>query len=104
MDSGIQFETQNAQNFKRGIIEGRWDQVTDIIPEFNIEPNNQSKVHYCLKEQKYLELVEKGDFSQALECLRNEMTPNHTQDHDKLHKLASHLLCGSPDELYQAAN
>jgi len=78
--------------------------VTSIVPEFNIQASKQSKIHFCLKEQKYLELIEHGDFQRALDCLRNELTPNHQEDHEKLHKLASHLLCQSPDELKRTAD
>lgn len=51
---------------------------------------DQDELKFCLREQKYLELLEQGDLSNALQVLRHELTPLH-QDIGKLHKLSRYV-------------
>ena len=84
-------------------MEGQWDGVSSIIPQFSIQKVKENKVNYCIKRQKYLELIQEGNYQEALGCLRNEVTPLHDDDSSKLHALAGHLLCESEEELFEAA-
>ena len=43
---------------------------------------------FLILEQKYLEILEDGRTHEALDCLRNQVTPlNYNRDH--VHKLSS---------------
>lgn len=44
-------------------------------------------MRFYLMEQKYLELLESGFFIQALECLRNDITPLKFNT-DRVHELS----------------
>lgn len=51
------------------------------------EGANQSEMLFWLKQQKYLELLERRDLGKALMVLRQELTPLH-QDVARLHTLS----------------
>lgn len=52
------------------------------------EGANREVMLFCLKQQKYLELLERRDLSKALAVLRQELTPLH-QDVGRLHALSA---------------
>jgi len=53
-------------------------------------------------EQKYLDLLEKKQVLEALEVLRANIKP-FCQNTDKLHKLASLIMCQNSEELFEKA-
>ena len=73
------------------------------MPVFEIPSPNEQKLKLCLKEQKYLEQISVGNYRNALDTLRSEVTPLH-QDSKNLHHLASLLLCRSSEELKQTVD
>lgn len=102
-ESGVILEEKSVAQFKLGVLEGHWDEVAALIPEFNLKSEEQKQVMYCVMQQKYLELIEKQDYLQALDCLRNEVVPLKPEDTATLHTLASHLLCSTTQELMEDA-
>ena len=64
----------------------------DTIPSLSMNAKASSKIGFCVKKQKYLELIEKGEHHTALECLRGEVTPLKSDNYEQIHKLAGHLL------------
>jgi hypothetical protein len=52
------------------------------------EGANREVMLFCLKQQKYLELLERRDLSKALAVLRQELTPLH-RDVGRLHALSA---------------
>jgi hypothetical protein len=52
------------------------------------EGANREVMLFCLKQQKYLELLERRDLSKALAVLRQELTPLR-QDVGRLHALSA---------------
>lgn len=100
IESGIILESSEVKEFREGILSGRWDLVSSIVPQFKIPLGNENKLNLCIREQKYLELISEGNYYDALATLRNEVTPLH-QDSKDLHQLASLLLCDSSEELKQ---
>ena len=99
-ESGIILETDEVKQFRQGVLLGTWDKVFSIVPFFKILPENEQKLKFCLKEQKYLEQISEGNYKDALSTLRNEVTPLHSNS-TNLHHLASLLLCNSSEELKQ---
>jgi hypothetical protein len=55
------------------------------------EGANREVMLFWLKQQKYLELLERRDLSKALAVLRQELTPLH-QDVGRLHALSASVL------------
>ena len=64
---------------------------------------DRDEMLFLIRQQKYLELLEQGDVSTALVCLRQELHALH-QDQRQLHALSSLIMCQSPEEVkHQAA-
>ncbi|CAI6298625.1 unnamed protein product [Periconia digitata] len=59
---------------------------------------NRNEMLFWLKQQKYLELLERRDLGKALMVLRQELTPLH-QDVARLHTLSSLIMCPSAEDL-----
>ncbi|KAF1993474.1 glycoside hydrolase family 1 protein [Amniculicola lignicola CBS 123094] len=62
------------------------------------EGANRDEMLFWMKQQKYLELLERRDLGRALMVLRHELTPLH-QDVGRLHALSSLMMCQSADDL-----
>lgn len=66
------------------------------------EGANRDEMLFWMKQQKYLEFLERRELSKALVVLRQELTPLH-QDVSRLHTLSSLLMCQSAEDLRQQA-
>ncbi|KAI5364966.1 Putative WD40/YVTN repeat-like-containing domain superfamily [Septoria linicola] len=66
------------------------------------EGANITLLKFFLRQQKYLELLEKRDLNAALNVLRSELTPLKT-DTGRLHFLASLVMCPTTDDLHVQA-
>ncbi|KAH8731743.1 WD repeat-containing protein 26 [Phaeosphaeriaceae sp. PMI808] len=66
------------------------------------EGANRNEMLFWLKQQKYLELLERRELSNALIVLRQELTPLH-QDVSRLHALSSFMMCQSAEDLRHQA-
>ncbi|KAJ4373651.1 hypothetical protein N0V86_007794 [Didymella sp. IMI 355093] len=62
------------------------------------EGANRDEMLFWMKQQKYLELLERRDLGSALTVLRQELTPLH-QDVSQLHALSSLMMCPSAEDL-----
>jgi WD40 repeat protein len=60
-------------------------------------------VEFLLYEQQYLELLEKGETQMALICLRTVLAQRSVNT-QKLHNLASLIMCKKPEDLRNKAN
>lgn len=98
----MKFESEEVKEFRNGVLSGNWDLVYSIIPGFQIAQLKEHRLKLCIKEQKYYEQISQGDYRDALDTLRGEVTPLH-QDSKSLHHLASLLLCKSSEELKQTS-
>ncbi|KAF2871329.1 WD repeat-containing protein 26 [Massariosphaeria phaeospora] len=59
---------------------------------------NRDEMLFWMKQQKYLELLERRDLGNALMVLRQELTPLH-QDVGRLHALSSLMMCQHAEDL-----
>ncbi|KAF2455496.1 WD40-repeat-containing domain protein [Lineolata rhizophorae] len=69
------------------------------------EAANKNEMLFWLRQQKYLELLERRDLDAALAVLRQELQPFAQATHDvgRLHQLSSLIMCASADDVrYQA--
>ncbi|KAL9048504.1 MAG: hypothetical protein Q9162_007699 [Coniocarpon cinnabarinum] len=64
---------------------------------------DRDEMLFLIRQQKFLELLEQGDATAALTCLRSELHALH-QDQRHLHALSSLIMCQTPEEVKQQAD
>jgi hypothetical protein len=119
-ESGFKLENPTVAAFRSAVLGGSWaeaeelltgaiisGQVDDYTKEGNglvLSPGSDRAVmRFGMRQQKFLELLEKRDTTQALHVLREELTPLE-QDTEKVHFLSSLLMCLSTDDLMLKAH
>lgn len=110
-ESGYELESPAVAAFRSAVFGGQWTEAEKILLEsFNpdggggategnntgklvlVENADKNEMLFCLRQQKFLELLEARDLSAALMVLRHELTPlNHNIP--QLHALSSLLMC-----------
>jgi hypothetical protein len=107
-ESGIELESEIILSFRTSILQGEWqvaEQLLSKIPFLESSSAEESplpKVQFLIRQQKFLELLEKNETMQALHVLRTEITPLG-QNTDRLHQLTSLVLCSSIDDVMKQA-
>lgn len=96
-ESGYELESPAVAAFRSAVFGGQWTEAEKILLEsFNpdggggategnntgklvlVENADKNEMLFCLRQQKFLELLEARDLSAALMVLRHELTPlNH---------------------------
>lgn len=112
-ESGYEVESPTVAAFRYAVLQGEWLEAESLLfgslpveDGGGVSVSNGESRHYAglkfadgadqdelkfrLREQKYLELLEQGDLTSALQVLRHELTPLH-QDIGKLHKLSRYV-------------
>ena len=107
-ESGVHIEGAIIQQFRKHVLDGKFEEVIKIISEIEYDQANIEKVKTYIYEQKYFELLEKKEVTLALDCLRNELIPSlktiADPELDAKSKMYSTLLmCKSPQEIYPLA-
>eukprot|EP00658_Telonema_sp_P-2_P018580 TRINITY_DN17287_c0_g1_i1.p1 TRINITY_DN17287_c0_g1~~TRINITY_DN17287_c0_g1_i1.p1 ORF type:complete len:162 (+),score=47.68 TRINITY_DN17287_c0_g1_i1:196-681(+) len=99
-ESGVSFQSTTINQFRAFVMEGRWEEAVAQVPVLElVTPEDSAAVHFLLKEQKYLELLERGEVAEALVVLQTELTPLG-YDERELHRLTALVMCTTPAELY----
>ncbi|KAI7902312.1 WD40-repeat-containing domain protein [Cokeromyces recurvatus] len=102
-ESGISLESSIILKFRSSILHGEWQVAESLLSQIPfISTNNLPKVQFLIRQQKFLELLEKGETMQALYVLRTEITPLG-QNTERLHLLTSLVLCSSIDDVMEQA-
>lgn len=116
-ESGYSLENPTVAAFRSAVLAGSWAEAEDLLngataPDEEGEGGNglvlaagsdKDIMRFWLRQQKFLELLERGETSRALTILRMDLTPLY-QDPAKLRLLSSLLMCSSPEEVMQKAN
>lgn len=113
-DSGFELESPTVAAFRSAVLQGSWEEAEHYLfgdsdaPDSHrdtfghglvlTEGSNENAMRFCIRQQKYLELLEVRDFRQALSVLRNELTPLN-QEGPKLHFLSSLLMCQNAEDV-----
>ncbi|KAM0335644.1 hypothetical protein ACHAQA_000693 [Verticillium albo-atrum] len=110
-DSGFQLESRTVGSFRAAVLDGAWNMAEELLSGaaasgdrsqgngLVLAPGtNPSLMRFHLRQQKFLELLERKEISRALVVLRTELTPLY-QDTQKLHFLSSLLMCNSTEDL-----
>ncbi|WEW56210.1 hypothetical protein PRK78_001647 [Emydomyces testavorans] len=115
-ESKYELESPAVAAFRASILEGQWSEAESILLSSYFEGSrsgvdgkrvigqsryeglvlaedaDKNEMLFCLRQQKFLELLEHRDLATALMVLRRELTPlNH--DIARLHTLSSLLMC-----------
>ncbi|KAK2748535.1 hypothetical protein FQN57_000669 [Myotisia sp. PD_48] len=112
-ESRYELESPGVTQLRNAVLEGHWTEAENILlsaseyegPDFvSSNPSygqqglvlardaNVNEMLFCLRQQKFLELLDQHDLPAALMVLRHELTPlNH--DTAQLHALSSLLMC-----------
>ncbi|UPR04175.1 WD40 repeat domain-containing protein [Chloropicon primus] len=119
--SGVDLHSDRVRRLQEGCLSGEWEMVIRLIdtekmhlfgldssdvaeggasPQVGLEERVQ-KAKFLILEQKYLECLSSGDVQQALQCLREEITPLGI-NMPRLHELASLMRCRSWMDLMES--
>ncbi|PHH60431.1 hypothetical protein CDD81_1675 [Ophiocordyceps australis] len=115
-ESGFQLENPTVTAFRSAILHGRWFEAENLLSGATAADRGQEQgnglilapkadlgaMRFWVRQQKFLELLEQKESSQALTVLRGELTPLY-QDTARLHFLSSLLMCRTVDELKSRA-
>ena len=112
-ESGCRLEHVLAATFRQRVLCGDWPAAEKALNDLSSLVEEQQTVHtmrFLLLEQKYLELLETKQDIEALQCLREEISPllpHLPQDAEKterVHQLSSCMMCRSLEELKTCAS
>ncbi|KAJ5908638.1 hypothetical protein N7495_001320 [Penicillium taxi] len=84
-ESGYQLETTGVATFRSAVKPP--EKLVLLAPGADMD-----RMKFCLRQQKFLELLEARDLDAALAVLRDELTPLN-YDVDRLHALSSLIMC-----------
>ncbi|KAG2213245.1 hypothetical protein INT46_002466 [Mucor plumbeus] len=104
-ESGYNLESKNIVELRSSILLGQWHKAESLLPQVPfINPQTCiPKVQFLIRQQKFLELLEKQETMQALHVLRTEITPLG-QNTERLHLLTSLILCSNVDDIKEQAS
>ena len=116
-ESGVQVESEIVSDFKAAVLGGDWPaaetcmlqlDLTDprhqnvSTPLVNLDEqranNTRQRVLFLIREQKFLELLERKQSGLALSILRSELEPLK-HDTERLHFLSSLIMSSSVEDL-----
>ncbi|KAJ5706619.1 hypothetical protein N7488_006420 [Penicillium malachiteum] len=117
-ESGYQLESSGVATFRSAVLGGRWPEAERILilsfpPRNTVQTRpkteseemlvlgqnaNKAEMLFHLRQQKFLELLERRELGAALAVLRQELTPLN-YDVERLHALSS-LLMSPPESLH----
>ena len=117
-ESGFELESPTVANFRSAVLNGEWGKAEELLSgavsagERHQGGNglvlasgaDRNLMRVWLRQQQFLELLERRETPRALMVLRNELTPLCSEQHSKLAFLSTLLMCQSPDDLKDKAD
>eukprot|EP01132_Coremiostelium_polycephalum_P000771 gene771-956_t len=92
-DSGISLQSPEVTQFSNSVLEGDWNRVETLLPYLQLNTKDDlDSVKFLIYSQKFLELLENKKVKDALDCLRNDITPL-SKDPQRLQTLTSLIMC-----------
>ncbi|KAK4171876.1 WD40-repeat-containing domain protein [Triangularia setosa] len=108
--SGYEVESPDVAAFRAAVLEGKWDRAEQLLwgaagRGLVLAPGaDRNAMRFRLRQQKYLELLERRETSKALVVLRGELTPLCKDSPSNiLSSLSRYLMCQDADELRSKA-
>ncbi|XP_041353510.1 WD repeat-containing protein 26-like [Gigantopelta aegis] len=105
-ESGCTLEHEAAAKFRSNVLEGDWEKAEADLEELKdlVEcPQGLLKMRFLLLEQKYLEYLEDFRLLEALNCIRQELTPLKYNT-ERVHTLTSYMMCSNAQELREVSH
>ncbi|KAK1835396.1 WD40-repeat-containing domain protein [Podospora conica] len=119
-DSGYELENPTVAAFRTAVLDGSWAQAEGLLEgavqqgqSRQPQPGNglvlapgadRNIMRIWLRQQKFLELLERRDTTKALQVLRYDLMPLCSEQHQKLHFLSGLLMCQSAEDMKAQAN
>ena len=119
-DSGYVLESSTVADFRTSVLDGAWGRAEELLSGavsagasqqlglgngLVLAPGaDRNIMRIWIRQQKFLELLERRETSRALTVLRGELTPLCSEQYQKVHFLSSLLMCQSPEDLKSKAN
>ncbi|GAU98355.1 hypothetical protein RvY_09513, partial [Ramazzottius varieornatus] len=104
-ESGCEMEQYCASTLRENVMSGSWDEAEASLNELVLmvnQPEALKRMQFLLREQKYLELVQDNKPLEALQTLRQDITPlNHNIP--RVHELSRCLMTNGKKELCRMA-
>ncbi|KAL2037789.1 hypothetical protein N7G274_009514 [Stereocaulon virgatum] len=120
-ESGYEVESPAVAAFRNAILQGQWSEAESLLFGVDSEADgggvsisngdwhhlgglkladnaDPNSMRFSIREQKYLELLEKEDTGRAMMVLRHELQPLH-HDRQRLDSLSGLLVCSSAEDL-----
>lgn len=104
-ESGCRLEHPAATKFRSHVTDGEWEKAEADLNELKPlvhSPNGTVRMKFLLLEQKYLEYLEDGKLLEALQVLRQDLTPLKYNT-ERIHMLSGYLMCSNPEDLREKA-
>nr|KAJ3409592.1 hypothetical protein HK105_003062 [Polyrhizophydium stewartii] len=103
-ESGLVLESPLVSHFRNGVLAGDWSLVERLIPQMEMLPptDGEREVKFLVRQQKFLELLERQEVKRALSVLRGEIAPLGMPS-SRLHELSSLIMCSSVEEIKKRA-
>lgn len=105
-EAGCQQDHTIAASFRKHVMNGEWSSAVTILEDLRVHLENPEQIvemKFLLLEQKYLELLYKGNSIEALKVLQTELTPlKHNQA--RTHELSSYLMFASKEDLMRVTS
>ncbi|CAG8545721.1 3038_t:CDS:2, partial [Scutellospora calospora] len=102
-ESGFLLESSAVAKFRDGVLKGDWDLVESLFPTLELDQNQDIVVvRFLIRQQKYLELLERREIKLALYTLRSELTPLAFNT-ERLHLLSSFIMYSNAEDLRRRA-
>ncbi|RPA72278.1 WD domain-containing protein [Ascobolus immersus RN42] len=103
-ESEYTLESQEVSQFKIAVLQGDWRKAEKLLKRLNLrEDADVNMLLFYLRQQKFLECLEAGNRSKALEVMRLELNPLD-QPIELTQVLTSLMLCDSVDDLKRRAD
>ncbi|KAI5854194.1 WD40-repeat-containing domain protein [Tricharina praecox] len=103
-ESEYTLESPYVSSFRHAVLKGDWNNAEKLLEGMEIHQDaDTNALLFYLRQQKFLELLEMRDVSNALYVLRTELTPlGHSSE--RVHFLSSLMMCLTADDVKQQAN
>ncbi|KAG8163534.1 hypothetical protein KVR01_006831 [Diaporthe batatas] len=110
-ESGYELESPTVAAFRASVLSGKWTEAEQLLfgaaaagDGANRAGNglvlaegvDRDDMRFRIRQQKFLELLEQGDYRPALTVLRNELTPLNRNGAESLSPL---IMCRTPEDV-----
>ncbi|KAI9295632.1 WD40 repeat-like protein [Neoconidiobolus thromboides FSU 785] len=100
-ETGIALESDVIAQIRNCVLNGQWDEAENLIVE--VEVDDVQAIIFYIRQQKFLELLEKREYTDAVHILQHELAPLEINI-DRLHLLASLLFCKNISKIKSKAD